>query len=306
MSRTDNNRQVEALLATAHKTRSGWRGPCPFCETDGHRDRKTSLSILGDGRWWCYRCSTKGRLKDAPDPSTAAARVITHVKDDSAPKVFDPPPFFVELANDDSHTFKPARDYLKSRQVSPATMRRFGIGACYDGRWFGRVIVPIRARGHEEWYGWVGRLWTKEANKEAEGLAGLKYLYPPGMSRDRIFFNQYALTRKTPEPAMLVEGAFDCFPFSEDAFATLGKMGGRQIETLIDKCKRPLAIVLDGDAWREAWALVTKLRFSTMFDQTVGAVRLPPRVDPDEVPVKELREACRECLADETWGGLEL
>lgn len=290
---------MEALIQRAHKTRTGWRTSCPFCERDGHRDRKTSLSILGDGRWWCYRCSTKGKLRDAPDPNADAQRVIQHTKD--GPKVFDPPEYFVELADDDSITFGPARRYLLGRGIDRLTMKRFGIGACYDGRWHGRVIVPIRVEGAgDAWFGWVGRLWTKP-NADAQGVSGLKYLYPPEMSRDRLLFNADVMhcSQLKNVPAMLVEGAFDCFPFPAHAFASLGKLGRMQVDMIVENCTRPLAVVLDGDAWREAHAFVLTLRFDSGFDHTVGSVRLPPRTDPDEVDKEELLEACQECLSSE-------
>ncbi len=306
------NETVQEILHTAHRTRTGWRAECPFCAELGHRDRKTSLTILGDGRWWCYRGesahpeSKKGKLAEAPDPYADAQRVIDFTKQSKA-KVFDPPYYFTELAGDDSEVFEPAREYLKSRSVSDEVIEKFGIGACYDGKWFGRIIVPIRKRGHKEWMGWVGRLWTKSPSKDAEGLAALKYLYPPGMSRDRIFFNSYAIRRETDVPAMLVEGAFDCFPFPEDAFAVLGKMSDIQLQMMKSNLRRPLAVVLDGDAWKDAWSLVVRMRFDNdMQSGIVGAVRLPPRTDPDEVPRKDLLKACKACLTDNTWGGIPL
>lgn len=294
MSRFENNRQVESLISTAHRTQSGWRAACPFCADAGHRDKKTSLQILGDGRWWCYRCSTKGKLREAPDPSALAQAVIRHMKDPTDPKAFEPPPYFVELGYDDSHALQPARDYLASRNVSLKTIKRLGIGACYDGRWYGRIIVPITPKVGDlrMWWGWVGRLW-RAPNKDAQGLAALKYLYPSGMEREKIIYNGSVLSTHTGVPAMLVEGVFDTFPFPKRAFAVLGKVGLEQKKQIARVVQRPIAIVLDGDAWQEGHAL--SLSFQTN-GISAGCVRLPPRKDPDEVSGPDLLDACRECL----------
>ena len=46
------------------------------------------------------------------------------------------------------------------------------------------------------------------------------------------------------------------------------------------QAKRPIAIVPDGDAWQDGWILAARLRFLGL---RAGYVRLPPKMDPDEV-----------------------
>ena len=55
--------------------------------------------------------------------------------------------------------------------------------------------------------------------------------------------------------------------------------GQVHVEALV-AAKRPVVFVLDGDAWEESWAWGMKLRF---LGARSGSVRLPPRMDPDEM-----------------------
>lgn len=304
---------VEAALATARRTHSGWRAQCPFCYAKGHNDRKTSLQILGDGRWWCYRSdehpeAKKGKLPNPPDPSFVARAVIAHAKSQGKITTFQPPDYFVELADDDSESLRPAREYLLGRGHDRDVWKKLHIGACYAGKWSGRIIVPIAPRDFSVWYGWVGRLWCTP-KKSAQGLAALKYLYPPGMEKDRFLYNESVLLRITEVPAMLVEGAFDCFPFPDDACAALGEMSEWQkihVHKLLTTAafpataaipnagqNRPIAIVLDGDAWQKGHALAMSFRLRGL---KAGCVRLPPRKDPDEIDQETLIDACHECI----------
>lgn len=283
--------RVEALLPSAKRTQTGWRAPCPFCEDEGHRDRKTSLVIQASGYFFCFRCAIKGRLREAPDPAYAAHRTIELLKGGATIKEFEPPPYFVELGVEPGLTalaFEEARAYLQKRGVPPSVQHRAGIGACYDGRWAGRVLVPITSpKGDQSvWFGWSGRLWCNP-RKDVQGIAGLKYLYPPEMSRGEFFYNQRALDIETDVPLLVVEGVFDVLPFFDDAVATLGKMSARQT-MLLREAKRPVCFAPDGDAWREGHADALKLQFD---GRRAGCLRLPPRKDPDEFSVCVVMDA---------------
>ena len=65
-----------------------------------------------------------------------------------------------------------------------------------------------------------------------------------------------------------------------------------QVEAL-KLAKRPVAIMLDGDAWEESWILAARLRFEGC---RAGFVKLPPRTDPDEVPLDWARNEARRCI----------
>lgn len=291
MSRRENNERVEAAMRGAHFGKVWIRASCPFCEDDGHRDRKQSLAInQGTGRWFCHRCASRGRLDEPPNPSLALQDAVEEKKDYEA---VEPPEGYTPLYNDRSITFEPARAYLKGRGVSRATMREMQIGACAKGWWAGRIIVPFTSSlVGGGWLGWVARLWRAKPRKNAEGKDAKKYLNMPGMPAGLQLFNHDALFVETDEPLLIVEGMFDTFPFWPNAAAVLGKPSHKQVEAMA-QATRPLAIVLDGDAWRESWALAARLRFD---GARAGYVRLPPQKDPDEVDRAWLIEESKRCV----------
>jgi hypothetical protein len=117
----------------------------------------------------------------------------------------------------------------------------------------------------------------------------LKYRYPEGMKRGDHLWNYQALLKETEEPALVVEGVWDGLPHWPDVAACLGKPTRNQYPLLL-AAKRPLIVVLDGDAWEECRSLALKLRLDGM---RVKWLRLPPRTDPGEYIHAELM-----CLAE--------
>jgi len=91
---------------------------------------------------------------------------------------------------------------------------------------------------------------------------------------------------------MVVEGVFDALALYPNAVAVLGKASEAQMEAL-QESKRPVVIVLDGDAWQEGWAMAARLKFK---GQRAGSVRLPPKLDPDEVDPAWLQEEVKKAL----------
>jgi DNA primase len=145
------------------------------------------------------------------------------------------------------------------------------------------VVVPILSPDGE-WLGHVGRSWQKDAE--------LPYLYGKGLQRRETLYNAAALNVQTDKPVMVVEGVLDALALWPDAVAVLGKPSEPQIWALADAA-RPVAVVLDGDAWSEGEALAMTLRLE---GQRAGSVRLPPKTDPDEVDRGWLDEEVRRCL----------
>lgn len=293
MSRRANNARVEDALRSARFGKKWMRLSCPFCADDGHIDRKHSLGVSSATGWYeCFRCGTKGKLESPPDPSAAAS----YRPDQPTERVLMPPPEeYVAMASvrgSRSPTFEPARAYLRKRRLTDIeTWRRYQIGAADDGYWAGRVIIPMLSHEDGEWLGWIARLWCNPS-PNAEGRHAMKYLYPKGMPRGQTFWNHRALFVESDDPVMVVEGALDALPFDEDAVACLGKLSHAQMDAL-QETKRPVVAVLDGDAWVESWALAARLRFE---GRRAGFVRLPPKVDPDEVDADWLREEARRSL----------
>lgn len=271
---------IERTLSGERQQVGGWtRVACPLCDSRvGKSDRRKSMGVSQRGWYGCFRCGARGWLPWADRQAEAAPP-------EPEPGELGPPEDFVPLATADglrSLALAPARDYLASRRVRAALWDEVGIGACATGRYSGRVVVPVvDARG--EWLGWVARSWVP---------VDRPYLYPRGMHRAAIVFNARALLVHTDRPLVVVEGVFDALALWPDGVALLGKPSDPQVEMLAGAA-RPVAVVLDGDAWREGESLALRLR---LLGQRAGHVRLPPTLDPDEVPRAWLEGEAASCI----------
>lgn len=267
---------VLQALAGKRPNRAGYvRTGCPLClTTKGSEDRDGSLwGNAETGFWGCFRCGAGGRLEvEGWEPTAPAA---------PRPKV-ELPPGFHPIGCGPGLTaavLAPAREYMARRGAAREVLVAAEVGACASGPAAGRVVVPIRRRDGSL-AGWVGRAW---------GPAWKKYLYAAGT--ERVLYNARAIDQESAEPVLAVEGTFDTFPFWPNAVAFLGSPTDAQASEL-ERSRRPVAVVLDGDAWRQGEALAMRLRLAGV---RAGAVRLGPREDPDEDPESVLRLA-QECL----------
>jgi hypothetical protein len=280
-----SRRDEEVLFAVAGRrpnSRGQVRANCPFClDRKGKADRRQSLGLnVHRGKWSCFRCDAYGWLRDAEERWASVERQ----DEPPAPSL---PDEFVPLWRDPGATalsLDAARAYLRKRGVGASIIEAARIGACSRGRLAERIVVPIdRADGSLA--GWVARTWHSDAER--------KYLYPSGMNRTGLVYNAAALDEETDIPVLVVEGVFDTFPFWPDAVAVLGSPTDSQVDVLAS-ARRPVVVVLDGDAWEKGMWLAMRLRFD---GAQAGHVRLPPGKDPDEVDLDWLRAAARDGLA---------
>jgi hypothetical protein len=284
----------EALLTVRHVSGKGWaRVNCPFCvDRAGKDDRTQCLAISMETGWYrCWRCEAKGRV-NVPEHMRVVGAVNTPVEVHGV----DPPDGFIPLYDGQGATAicaEPAREYLARRGLAPGMWAEAGIGCCVGGHYGGRVVVPVLDPAGM-WIGWVGRAWNKRAAK--------KYLNAPGMSLGGAgrLYNERALDGDRLTPVAVVEGVFDSLALWPDAVAVLGKPTEEQLKTLLSS-RRPVAVVLDGDAWEQSEMTALWLRFC---GQRAGFVKLPPCVDPDEVPRKLLMDAIGACIGAE--GGINV
>jgi len=294
--------EYEALLAGAASGRkpsdAGWlRLNCPLCELRvGKSDRKASMGLsVTTWRFECYRCGATGRLSKPLDEFSDFE--IAGARDPSAlPPTVDPPEGYTPLGEGPGMTalaFEDARAYLagetaehvaKARPVAipPALVREAGIGAVLSGYWAHRIIMPIFDLAGD-WANFSSRTYLREAEKP--------YLYPKG-GRRGVLYNHVALLEEGDTPVLVVEGCFDALAHWPNAVAVLGKPTHQHIEAL-SYCPRPVVLVLDGDAWEEAWALTLTLKTR---GQRAAFVKLAPGVDPDEVDRSVLMQAAMEAL----------
>lgn len=280
-SRDEKRAMVRALMREARDSSTGWsRANCPFCpKLLGKIDRKQALAInMTNGAFVCFRCGTTGRMRD-DEYKRVEAKPEEHHE-------LGAPEGYVCLTTPDgeaSLSAEPAREYLRSRKLTRAAVTAGKVGACLSGRYEGRVIVPVLG-SEDEWLGWVGRVWFKGAARA--------YSYPRGMQRGQVLYNHSALLVETDEPVLVVEGVFDALAYWPHAVAVLGKPSETQVYALAS-ARRPVVVVMDGDAWMEGYTLGLKLRVE---GQRAGSVKLAPRIDPDEVPHQWLWEQARRSL----------
>lgn len=274
----DDSQLVLDAIAGRRPNRAGRvRANCPFCEMNVHKvDRKQCLSIeMTSGYWKCFRCEAQGRL--GSDTLPQDVETLKPKAKDEKPPVFMPEGFVALWTPDgQAQCCTAARKYLAKDRVAitPEVIAAARIGACVRGRYAGRVVVPIYRAG--KLAGFMTRAWRKKHPKP--------YLYSDDFDRAITLYNEDALYVTTDEPAYIVEGIFDTYPFWRpgqalcDGIAVLGKPSADQIG-MMAKARRPLMVVFDGDAHREATALAMELR---RHGRRAAALRLPPGVDPDE------------------------
>lgn len=273
------------------------RGLCLVCVLrTGKADRRGSFSFnTATGFYQCFKCAIVGRLDgyDAVDMKLATP--------EDRP-VMERPEGFYELCRGDgrgAESLEPARRFLRKRGlVDEGVWKQAHVGACIEGYFTDRVIVPVLSPDGE-WLGHVGRAWVKKHP--------VPYLYPKGMNRRDVLYNHRALLPPEWDPAteaglrlagdappvFVVEGVMDVLSLWPDAVALLGKPSDPQVYALADSV-RPIVVCLDGDAWREGEELAMRLQLE---GQRAGSIRLPPTKDPDEVPRDWLNEEARRCLS---------
>lgn len=295
---------ILAAVAGGRPSPDGWvRGNCPLCEARvGKADRKKCLGLqVTSAKWICHRCGARGYVSRMPeDLSEVAASAPAR----RAAQAMERPDGFWFLYEGDGATassLDDARRYLTAppapkgrpkneggRGLPADVLRQARVGACVVGPFAGRIVVPVLGLdedGDEVWFGWSSRPWV------AESETG--YKYPPGMALSELIYHQVALSRQTDDPLLVVEGVFDAHALWPDACATLGGTRDPHLVAL-QEARRPVVMLPDGDAWEKGWYAAMRLRFE---GARAGAIRLPPRVDPDEVPRDVIRQAAAAALA---------
>lgn len=286
MSKLKDRLIREALAGGASGARTT-RTHCPLCARSGHSTKKKNLSFdRATGKWFCWRCERIGTLENwKVDEDALASRVLPDLQ------TFDPPPGWVPIGEVGTPLTYTARNYGIGRGIAASTLVSASMGVSTekgeekDAQDFrGRLIVPILARDQGTWLGYVGRDLRKKSS--------LPYLYVRGMSRGRLLYNQRALDVRTDEPVVVVEGTLDTAYLWPNSVAVLGTWGPDQFDLLLE-AKRPIVVALDGDAWRKGEALAMCLK---LYEKRAGWVRLPPKLDVDDVPRSWLDEEVRRSL----------
>ena len=286
----DDDYRDEAMRAVADLDHSGTAWPrttCPFClRRTGKPDRRKSLSYNQEiGLVKCFKCGIRVWLQGKVDFKKAPQDAPKHFFSKKAPSWYYP--LFGD-ATRESISLAPGVAYAESRGFDEALRAAVGMGGAVTGKFRERIIVPHQ-HANGSWWGFSARSWVP---KHDDGF--MPHRYPTAMTRDYVY-NQAALSEDVDDPVMLEEGVLDCLQYWPDSVGALGKPTRKHLE-LFKASRRPIAVVLDADAWRQGWyysILLRKLGIPS------GSVRLPPGCDPNsihQISVADVRRAAEECI----------
>jgi DNA primase len=142
--------------------------------------------------------------------------------------------------------YKQAMNYLQKRNVTDLMIQMYNIGFCYSGHYEHRIIVPSYDSENRLNY-FIARSYLNDTK--------MKYKNPE-VDKESLIWNEHLIN--WDEPVYIVEGAFDSI-FLPNSIPMLGKfMTQNLFNKLYDNAKKVI-IVLDPDAWDDAFRLYHKL-----------------------------------------------
>lgn len=142
--------------------------------------------------------------------------------------------------------YKQAFNYIQKRNITDLMIQMYNIGFCYSGHYEHRIIIPSYDSENRLNY-FVARSYLNNTK--------MKYKNPE-VDKETLIWNEHLIN--WDEPVYIVEGAFDSI-FLPNSIPMLGKFMTRNLfNKLYDNAKK-LVIVLDPDAWEDAFKLYHKL-----------------------------------------------
>lgn len=259
---------VEGLLDflgvdIATESKINYSCSCPFHSPDAdpsfsiHREHGAWLCRAGCGSSKdpivliqrirnCSYPDAKLILEEFCDPQSETTTLLTKkldafttVTDDHKliPQVELPSSFFSFAAGyKDSQQLGPYFNYIQTR-LSEDSIYNFNIGYCHTGRYWGRIIIPIKMFGKN--VGFLARSIHKEVDK--------RYLNATNVLYSNLLFNyDEAMFDGDAREIYLCESAFDAmtlYSYEIPAIATFGAhVSSRQMELLI--AKKPIDVVI--------------------------------------------------------------
>jgi hypothetical protein len=264
---------------------------CPVCSAESNSndgDGKGNLEInYHRGLYKCWAC---------PDTNHMYGRVTNLVKRHGSPKnlrdyllikpdaddivVREHKEILVTLPEDykklsecnfSDFKYNLAMDYLRARGITDEIIKEYEIGYAYKGKSYHRIIIPsYDAEGELNYY--IARWFHSDYNK-------LKYINPT-VEKQEIIFNEYKINWYST--IYLVEGVFDHI-VTPNSIPLLGKViSDKLLDTLHDKAKAFIVIVLDDDAYDDAVSLYRRLNFGDLRGK-IKIVKPPKGYDPSKI-----------------------
>jgi len=142
--------------------------------------------------------------------------------------------------------YKQAFNYIKKRNITDLMVQMYNIGFCYTGHYEHRIIIPSYDSENRLNY-FIARSYLNDTK--------MKYKNPE-VDKESLIWNEHLIN--WDDPVYIVEGAFDSI-FLPNSIPMLGKfMTQNLFNKLYDNAKK-VVIVLDPDAWEDAFRLYHKL-----------------------------------------------
>ena len=142
--------------------------------------------------------------------------------------------------------YKQAFNYIQKRNITDLMVQMYNIGFCYTGHYEHRIIIPSYDSENRLNY-FIARSYLNNTK--------MKYKNPE-VDKESLIWNEHLINWN--DPVYIVEGAFDSI-FLPNSIPMLGKfMTQNLFNKLYDNAKK-VVIVLDPDAWEDAFRLYHKL-----------------------------------------------
>jgi len=142
--------------------------------------------------------------------------------------------------------YKQAFNYIKKRNITDLMVQMYNIGFCYTGHYEHRIIIPSYDSENRLNY-FIARSYLNETK--------MKYKNPE-VDKESLIWNEHLIN--WDDPVYIVEGAFDSI-FLPNSIPMLGKFMTQNLFNKLYNNAKKVVIVLDPDAWEDAFRLYHKL-----------------------------------------------
>lgn len=266
---------LEGFLGESHESHEfQLKFNCPRCaeENTNTPDNKYNLEINlandnpkygSDKIFNCWKCNYKSGSLDKIIREYGSKQDYTYYKDNSLDNLLFEKPInkkfrtiylpkeyvaFKDFDLKNSHHLK-AYDYLiNKRKISVNTINYFNIGACFNGYYKNRIIIPSYDKDGEI-NSFIGRIFIDEKPT---------YL-GPSVDKDNIIYNEKNINWNLP--VFLVEGWFDLFALPINTIPLNGKKILSKLFLKIKEYKPPLILLFDPDAYNDMEESIDDLTF---------------------------------------------
>lgn len=263
----------------------GYRFECPRCTTNsGKMHMYANIQLMV---FHCFKCKYGGSLGNLVGNKLPNNTKIMNKREVINNHNTKSGIGYIRITpNDDFVLAKLSVKYLEKRGISPKRAYQMKVGYAIDGKFSGRLIIPIFEDGEMVYF--VARSIDKQEPKELSPQDGLGY-----SPRKSVLYGLDEL-RKNPE-VIIVEGIFDCErlkSYGYDSVSTIGSnFTNEHLGKIMSKKPKSMCVMYDGD---EAGRIAAKKAMSLIRSRYRGNSYCVDIVgDPDEMTCQDVKE----CLA---------